>query len=165
MEFVRSFHCCIASLIYLNFLCKFYCFFNSSLHLPLLVAACSSHLGRAWPGLPTGIGSQIKKVSLEDVKCFCFFVFFFWFSMNEMKMYHIKASSSCVYNQPHPSENMFPIWCRHLGENADLKIIENAGHAVNVEKPKEMFKYMKAFLIDQLPTSKEDHHSNGGKAD
>ncbi|TXG60188.1 hypothetical protein EZV62_014761 [Acer yangbiense] len=54
---------------------------------------------------------------------------------------------------------------RHLGENADLKIIKNAGHAVNVEKPKELFKYMKAFLIDQLLTSKEDHHSNGRKAD
>ncbi|KAJ0096982.1 hypothetical protein Patl1_28206 [Pistacia atlantica] len=37
----------------------------------------------------------------------------------------------------------------HLGENAELKMLKNTGHAVNVEKPKEMYKHLKAFLIDQ----------------
>lgn len=37
---------------------------------------------------------------------------------------------------------------RHLGDNAHLAIIKNAGHAFNVEKPKEYIKYMKTFLID-----------------
>lgn len=40
---------------------------------------------------------------------------------------------------------------RHLGENAQLVIIKNAGHAINAEKPKEMFKHLKSYLIDPLP--------------
>ncbi|PON81903.1 Epoxide hydrolase-like [Trema orientale] len=39
---------------------------------------------------------------------------------------------------------------RHLGENADLVIIKNAGHAVNLEKPKEFVKHLKSFLVNSL---------------
>lgn len=35
----------------------------------------------------------------------------------------------------------------HLGENAELVILKNAGHAINAEKPKELYKNMKSFLI------------------
>ncbi|KDP41386.1 hypothetical protein JCGZ_15793 [Jatropha curcas] len=37
---------------------------------------------------------------------------------------------------------------RHLGDNAHLAVIKNAGHAFNVEKPKEFIKLLKAFLVD-----------------
>lgn len=36
---------------------------------------------------------------------------------------------------------------RHIGESARLVTIENAGHAVNIEKPKEFVKHLKSFLI------------------
>lgn len=36
---------------------------------------------------------------------------------------------------------------RHIGESARLVIIENTGHAVNLEKPKELLKHLKSFLI------------------
>ncbi|KAK7412155.1 hypothetical protein VNO78_03604 [Psophocarpus tetragonolobus] len=45
---------------------------------------------------------------------------------------------------------------RHIGENAKMIVIKNAGHAVNLEKPKEFSKHLKAFLIDSTkscPTS------------
>lgn len=54
---------------------------------------------------------------------------------------------------------------RHLGNNAELKILKKVGHAVNMEKPKEMYKPMKAFLTDQLPQSKNGNHSNDRKLD
>ncbi|GMN45341.1 hypothetical protein TIFTF001_014523 [Ficus carica] len=38
---------------------------------------------------------------------------------------------------------------RHLGENAQLVVIKKAGHAFNVEKPKEFNKHLKAFLVDK----------------
>ncbi|KAG5548499.1 hypothetical protein RHGRI_014000 [Rhododendron griersonianum] len=37
---------------------------------------------------------------------------------------------------------------RHIGGNAELVIIKNAGHALNLEKPKEFTKHLKAFLLD-----------------
>ncbi|MQL90122.1 hypothetical protein Taro_022705 [Colocasia esculenta] len=37
---------------------------------------------------------------------------------------------------------------RHLEGNSELVIIKNAGHAVNLEKPKEFCKHLKSFLID-----------------
>ncbi|KAK1423757.1 hypothetical protein QVD17_19065 [Tagetes erecta] len=37
----------------------------------------------------------------------------------------------------------------HLGENAQLVILKNAGHAINEEKPKELYKNMKSFLISR----------------
>lgn len=36
---------------------------------------------------------------------------------------------------------------RHLGENAELAVVKDAGHAINAEKPKEMYKHIKAFLV------------------
>ncbi|KAG4959024.1 hypothetical protein AAZX31_13G073100 [Glycine max] len=41
---------------------------------------------------------------------------------------------------------------RHLGDNAQLVVIKNAGHAFNVEKSKEFFSILKSYLVDsQLP--------------
>ncbi|XP_038997956.1 uncharacterized protein LOC120123003 [Hibiscus syriacus] len=52
---------------------------------------------------------------------------------------------------------------RHLGDNAELVILKNAGHAINFEKTKELSKYFKSFLIDSLPLSKPRNYSNGCK--
>ncbi|ESW20402.1 hypothetical protein PHAVU_006G206100 [Phaseolus vulgaris] len=41
---------------------------------------------------------------------------------------------------------------RHIGENAQMVVVKNAGHAVNLEKPKEFGKHLKAFLIDTNTT-------------
>ncbi|XP_020580926.1 monoacylglycerol lipase abhd6-A [Phalaenopsis equestris] len=43
---------------------------------------------------------------------------------------------------------------KHLGENSQLEVIQNAGHAVNLEKPKELCKLLKAFLLD---SSKQEY--------
>ncbi|KAK4773772.1 hypothetical protein SAY87_028791 [Trapa incisa] len=53
---------------------------------------------------------------------------------------------------------------RHVGENAKLVVIKDAGHAINVEKSKEMFQHMKAFLTDPLPPSNPNSQTNGHKA-
>ncbi|GAU35315.1 hypothetical protein TSUD_389400, partial [Trifolium subterraneum] len=44
---------------------------------------------------------------------------------------------------------------RHIGENTQMVIIKNAGHALNIEKPKEFAKHLKSFLIngDSHPSS------------
>lgn len=52
-----------------------------------------------------------------------------------------------------------------MGEKAQLVAIENAGHAINVEKPKELYKNLKSFLIDPLTPSKHENHSNYHKVD
>lgn len=57
------------------------------------------------------------------------------------------------------------IICRQIGESAELVTIKNAGHAINVEKPKEMYKHMKSFLLDPLPQPKQEKQSNGHKVD
>ncbi|XVF58998.1 hypothetical protein PTKIN_Ptkin07bG0238600 [Pterospermum kingtungense] len=54
---------------------------------------------------------------------------------------------------------------RHLGDNAELVIIKNAGHAINVEKPKELYKHLKSFLVDPLPPAKQGNYCNGRKTD
>ncbi|XP_050291174.1 uncharacterized protein LOC126732394 [Quercus robur] len=54
---------------------------------------------------------------------------------------------------------------RHLGENAELVIMKNAGHAINVEKPKEMCKHIESFLMDIPPPPKQHNHNNGHKVD
>ncbi|XP_059459714.1 uncharacterized protein LOC132189151 isoform X2 [Corylus avellana] len=41
---------------------------------------------------------------------------------------------------------------RHLGDNAHLVVIKNAGHAFNVEKPKDFCKHLISFLVD-LPAA------------
>ncbi|KAK1308155.1 hypothetical protein QJS10_CPA09g00606 [Acorus calamus] len=38
---------------------------------------------------------------------------------------------------------------RHLEENSRLVVIKNAGHAINLEKPKEFCKHLKAFLANE----------------
>ncbi|KAL7199819.1 hypothetical protein ACSBR2_022010 [Camellia fascicularis] len=46
----------------------------------------------------------------------------------------------------------------HVGENAELVIIKNGGHAVNLERPKEFTKHLKTFLLGSFlssPTDKE----------
>ncbi|KAJ9159118.1 hypothetical protein P3X46_024644 [Hevea brasiliensis] len=45
---------------------------------------------------------------------------------------------------------------RHVGESAELVVIKNAGHAVNLEKAKEFAKHLKSFLIDSV-TSPSTH--------
>uniref|UniRef100_A0A6V7QW67 AB hydrolase-1 domain-containing protein n=1 Tax=Ananas comosus var. bracteatus TaxID=296719 RepID=A0A6V7QW67_ANACO len=37
---------------------------------------------------------------------------------------------------------------RHLDENCQMVVIKNAGHAVNLEKPKEVCKHILAFFLD-----------------
>ncbi|KAJ1382003.1 Epoxide hydrolase-like [Sesbania bispinosa] len=54
---------------------------------------------------------------------------------------------------------------RHVGEKAQLVVIKNAGHAINIEKPKELYKNLKSFLINPLIPSKEENHTNGNKVD
>lgn len=52
---------------------------------------------------------------------------------------------------------------RHLGENAELVVIKNAGHAFNIEKPKEFYKHLKCFLVDSQqppPISLSLNHQN-----
>ena len=44
---------------------------------------------------------------------------------------------------------------RHLGNNAELVILKNAGHAINMEKTKELYKHLKSFLVPK--------HENNGK--
>lgn len=55
---------------------------------------------------------------------------------------------------------------RHVGEDAKLVVIKDAGHAINVEKSKEMFRHLKAFLIDPLAVSNlKTGKTSGHKAD
>ncbi|CAL5214399.1 unnamed protein product [Lathyrus oleraceus] len=54
---------------------------------------------------------------------------------------------------------------RHLGENAQLAVVKNAGHAINMEKPKKLYKILKSFLIDSVTPSMQENHSNGLKLD
>ncbi|KAI3873996.1 hypothetical protein MKW98_001645 [Papaver atlanticum] len=49
---------------------------------------------------------------------------------------------------------------RHLGDNAELVVIKNAGHAVNLEKTKEFLKHLKAFLIDNVPVHDQNSHNS-----
>ncbi|XP_059641570.1 uncharacterized protein LOC132283604 [Cornus florida] len=54
---------------------------------------------------------------------------------------------------------------RHLGEDAQLVVIKDVGHAINMERPKELYKHMKSFLIESLPSPKHENNSNNRKAD
>ncbi|CAK9174034.1 unnamed protein product [Ilex paraguariensis] len=54
----------------------------------------------------------------------------------------------------------------HVGENSRLVIIKNAGHAVNLEKPKEFAQHLKAFLANFSSSSPlEKQHSCTNKAE
>lgn len=48
----------------------------------------------------------------------------------------------------------------HLEGNSQLEVIKNAGHAVNLEKPKEVCKLLKAFIID---SSKQEFNNHKAK--
>ncbi|XP_038682420.1 monoacylglycerol lipase abhd6-A [Tripterygium wilfordii] len=37
---------------------------------------------------------------------------------------------------------------RHIGEGASLVVVKNAGHAVNLERPKEFLRHLRSFLVD-----------------
>ncbi|KAL7119377.1 hypothetical protein ACP275_02G059700 [Erythranthe tilingii] len=41
----------------------------------------------------------------------------------------------------------------HIGDNAKLEVIKNAGHAVNIEKPKDFAKHLKSFLVGSNSSS------------
>ncbi|KAL9671719.1 hypothetical protein QQ045_009290 [Rhodiola kirilowii] len=49
----------------------------------------------------------------------------------------------------------------HLDEKPQLVIIKRDGHAVNVQKPKQIYKHIKEFLVDPKQESKDD----GNKVD
>uniref|UniRef100_A0A803ME76 AB hydrolase-1 domain-containing protein n=1 Tax=Chenopodium quinoa TaxID=63459 RepID=A0A803ME76_CHEQI len=52
--------------------------------------------------------------------------------------------------------------CSHLGDNAQLVVLKKAGHGFNVERPKEFYKHLKAFLIGSQ-TSQHNHSNSNGK--
>lgn len=55
---------------------------------------------------------------------------------------------------------------RHIGEGAELVVIKKAGHALNIEKPKEMNKLIQCFLVDAVPSTKAKiHHQNDLKSE
>ncbi|KAI6699553.1 hypothetical protein NL676_013877 [Syzygium grande] len=54
---------------------------------------------------------------------------------------------------------------RHLDENAQLVVIKDCGHAMNAEKPKEMYKHIKSFLVDPQLSPKRTNQTNGQKVD
>lgn len=54
---------------------------------------------------------------------------------------------------------------RLLVENAEIVIIKNAGHAINIEKPNEMLKHMISFLMDPLPSPRQVDRRSGDKVD
>ncbi|KAG8368672.1 hypothetical protein BUALT_Bualt15G0070100 [Buddleja alternifolia] len=47
---------------------------------------------------------------------------------------------------------------RHIGDNARLVMIKNAGHAVNVEKPKQFAKHLKSFLVGKSISHSSHQH-------
>lgn len=50
---------------------------------------------------------------------------------------------------------------RYLQENSQLVVIKNAGHAVNLEKSKEVCKHIKGFFLNFSLSSHNDHKSYG----
>ena len=52
------------------------------------------------------------------------------------------------------SSNLSDPILRHLEGNSRLVIIKNAGHAMNLEKPKEFCLHLKSFLTDQRTPTK-----------
>ncbi|XP_074295424.1 uncharacterized protein LOC141623238 [Silene latifolia] len=50
---------------------------------------------------------------------------------------------------------------RYIGDSAQLVIVKKAGHALNIEKPKHLYKNMKAFLLNKpLPKSASSSNEN-----
>ena len=87
--------------------------------------------------------------------------------LTERKMFNlpkITQPTLIIWGQ---QDQIFPVELgyrlkRHVGKSAQLVIIKNAGHAVNLEKPKEFVKHLKAFFYDSpsspsSPTTWKDH--------
>ena len=55
--------------------------------------------------------------------------------------------------------NIIALLCRHIGENSRLVVVKKAGHAVNLEKDKEVCKNIIKHLVE--PVSDDD--SSGEK--
>ncbi|KAI9097987.1 hypothetical protein K1719_025758 [Acacia pycnantha] len=45
---------------------------------------------------------------------------------------------------------------KHLGDNAELVVIKNTGHALNVEKAREFYNVLRSFLVDLKPPAVAD---------
>ncbi|KAI6692090.1 hypothetical protein NL676_019800 [Syzygium grande] len=54
---------------------------------------------------------------------------------------------------------------RHVDGDAQLVVIKDAGHAINAEKPKEMYKILKTYLVDPPTSHEPGNQMNGRKAD
>ncbi|XP_024022006.1 monoacylglycerol lipase abhd6-B [Morus notabilis] len=54
---------------------------------------------------------------------------------------------------------------RHLGDNVQIVTIKNAGHALNAEKPKEVYKHIKSFLLGPLPPTMTKNPNNAVNGD
>lgn len=63
-------------------------------------------------------------------------------------------------DQVFPLEFAHRLKC-HLGDNAQLIVLKNAGHGFNVEKPKEFYRHLKAFLIYSQTCQQNHSHCNG----
>ncbi|XP_022762416.1 monoacylglycerol lipase abhd6-A-like [Durio zibethinus] len=50
---------------------------------------------------------------------------------------------------------------RHVGESAEIVVIKNAGHAVNMEKPKDFIKHLKLFLFDSVSSDPPSQTQSG----
>ncbi|XVE95295.1 hypothetical protein REPUB_Repub02eG0083900 [Reevesia pubescens] len=49
---------------------------------------------------------------------------------------------------------------RHLGNNAHLVVLKDAGHAFNIEKPKQYYRHLKSFLVDLRPPNPPPNNEN-----
>ncbi|KVI10929.1 Alpha/beta hydrolase fold-1, partial [Cynara cardunculus var. scolymus] len=76
-------------------------------------------------------------------------------SSNVFFLLYIKQPTLIIWGE---KDQIFPLILgerleRHIGENARLVVIGNAGHAVNFEKSKEFAKHLKDFLFDDSISS------------
>ena len=78
-------------------------------------------MGRGRSSIPSGISTQIEEVRLSHSP------------NHHLHNYMINC--------------FLVLGFRHLGENkAQLVLLKKTGHAINEERPKEMYKHMKSFL-------------------
>ncbi|KAE9457416.1 hypothetical protein C3L33_10683, partial [Rhododendron williamsianum] len=98
-------------------------------------AAYTHSLGRRRSSIPLRTRLQTKKVKYASTYSQLLFV------SSELISLYLLHHKWCDFG--------FYI-CRHLGDNAQLVIVKKSGHAFIVEKPKELFKHLKSFLIDSF---------------
>lgn len=99
-------------------------------------ASYSNYVGWTRSDIPFGIRPQIKKVI--NISTQWNFIHLATYNLRWIHVHLIKLVST------HSS----PLWNRHIGEHAQMVIIKNAGHALNIEKSKEFARHLKSFLID-----------------